>query len=63
MPRPNSPKRDPNEDIGQVSLALEAAQPWGLEAEVLLWALYHLKEHPEATIAEACYHARMEWDV
>jgi len=56
-------KRDSKvlEDLDSVSKVLYEAKSVGLESEVSLWALYYMKEHPEASIKDAIQAGSNEW--
>lgn len=45
-----------------ISDMLAAASKWGLEVEVIHWAMTHMDEHG-GTVPEACAAALMEWDL
>lgn len=56
----------PNESMGDLDAALNAlkiAGEHGLEAEVIVWALYHASTHPEASVEECLSVGMIEWDV
>lgn len=45
-----------------ISDMLDAASKWGLEVEVIHWAMTHMDAHG-GTVSEACAAALMEWDL
>lgn len=51
------------EDYDYVRKCLEDAILYGLEGDVVTWALYHMKENPELTIQEAMEAGMTEFDV
>ena len=51
------------EDMDHIREAMKQAKEYGLQYEVLCWAMYHLKSNPESTIAEALYIGMVEWDL
>jgi len=51
------------QDLDLVSETLRESSAYGLTAEVFLWALYYIKEHPETTIEDALNAGRKEWDI
>lgn len=46
-----------------VRKCLKDASEFGLEADVVTWALYHMKQNPEQTIEQAMETGMIEWDV
>ena len=49
------------EDIEAVATCLQASKEEGLQAEVILFALYAMKSTPENTVFEALDAGMMEW--
>jgi hypothetical protein len=52
---------NPSDEIEDVYKALDRASESGLEAEVILWALYHMRENPNASIADCLNDGLREW--
>lgn len=48
-------------DMAHIATAIKLAEPYKLEIEVLAASMKYLKEHPEATIAEATDAGVGEW--
>lgn len=49
--------------LDNVQNALDRAKEYGLEAEVILWAVLHALANPEAAVAECMAAGLSEWDV
>ncbi len=49
------------EDMDKVAFGLVEAEKYGLDIEVVLWALYHARENPNATIEECMDAGLGEW--
>ena len=49
------------EDLDLVGSALRYSRTWGLEAEVVTWALCAMKQDPSLSIEEAIKIGFMEW--
>ncbi len=56
-------KRNTVEDLELVYNVLEEAKKHNLESEVMLYAIYFMRENPKSSIAEVLGMAMMEWDV
>ena len=54
-------KRDTGADLDTVYAFLKDADKYGLTSEVVLFALYYMKEHPECSIGEAMDYGHCEW--
>lgn len=50
-------------DLDAANTALSHARRYGLEAEVVAWALNSMKENPKLTLAEALSYGLQEWDI
>jgi hypothetical protein len=48
-----------NRDMASIANAI--GEPHGLQVEILLWAFYHQKQRPEATVAECIQVGFDEW--
>ena len=48
-------------DLYQASNAYWLATAWGLGTEVLLFAIFYMKRHPESTVAEALEEGLYIW--
>lgn len=53
--------KDTNTELDIVYSFLKDAKQYGLEAEVILWALKYMKKHPEAKTEEAMAYGYYEW--
>lgn len=53
--------RDISTELDIVYSFLRDAKVYGLESEVVLWALKYMKQHPESKIEEAMTHGYDEW--
>lgn len=54
--------KDTEDAFEAIQGMLAAASRWGLEVEVIHWAMTHMDEHG-CTVPEACAAALMEWDL
>lgn len=54
---------DIRQAMDYVESKMEEISEWGLEAEVIVWALKTMKEHPHISIQEAFYYGCAEWDI
>ena len=50
-----------NEQVDYAQQCLNTARHWGLEAEVVVWAMKELKENPKLSIADALSAGLNEW--
>lgn len=48
-------------DVEYIAKAMGAARDYGLEVEVVAWALFALKATPTLTVREAIDYGYMEW--
>lgn len=53
--------KDISTELDMVYSFLRDAKPYGLEPEVVLWALKYMQEHPEAQIEDAMTYGFDEW--
>lgn len=56
-----SHKRDTSTDLDIVYAFLKDADKYGLTSEVVLYALYYMRENPNALIDEAMDYGYWEW--
>jgi predicted transcriptional regulator len=54
-------KEDMHQIMENVRIALEDAKEYGLEVEVITWALKYLKEDPTISIDQAISYGYYEW--
>ena len=54
-------KEDIHQIMKSVRIALEDAKEYGLEVEVITWALKYLKEDPTISIDQAISYGYYEW--
>ena len=53
--------RDINTELDIIYSFLKDARPYGLEPEVVLFALKYIQKHPEAQIEDAMSYGFYEW--
>jgi len=53
--------RDISTEIDIVYSFLKDAKPYGLESEVVLWALKYMQKYPDSSIESAMAHGFDEW--
>ena len=53
--------RDITTELDIVYSFLKDAKPYGLESEVVLWALKYMQKNPDASIESAMAHGFYEW--
>lgn len=59
----NNENLDPTivSEFKAINTVLNSVKPYGLEPEVILWALYAMKANPEMSIEDAIWSGHNEW--
>ena len=58
-----SPRSEVTDEMDDIANALNEASKYGLEVEVICWALKAMKECPHYTIGQAMEAGLLEWDI
>jgi hypothetical protein len=60
---PEESMPNPYEELLEVKKALQIAKKYGLEAEVVFFALEYMQSNPKLSVRQVLDYALLEWDM